>query len=56
MGKYLGYSRGAKEQLEIDIRRISNRLTEMQGEYISLELINNLIDELKDDSTIEWQI
>ena len=41
------YRRGALSQNAIDIKRFRDRLTEMQGEYISLELINDLIEEFK---------
>lgn len=44
-----GYIQGATEQRDIDIKEFSDRLTEMQGEYITLELINGLINEMKDE-------
>lgn len=43
-GMMAGYIVGAKEQHEI----IRNRLTEMQGEYITLELINELFKDEND--------
>lgn len=42
-----GYIMGATEQRDIDIEEFSKRLAEMQGEYITLELINDLVEEVK---------
>ena len=41
------YRRGVLSENAILIKRMKDRLVEMQGEYITLELINDLIEEIK---------
>ena len=41
------YRRGVLSENAILVKRMKDRLTEMQGEYITLELINELVEEIK---------